>query len=186
MKSLFIVILALIAVASGIFLYSQYKQQARDIINNNDAAIASIVYRNSQYYQKANGEYNFSSVDEMMDKLSGNATTDAKISTEMTLIFGVESFESLEYVLGILHDSYKADNNSVNVYNYAMVYGAYIGESIKYSVPGSRWEKDHDVGGSNSYPLHWNNQTSFPCVWCYKRIVNGPKDNVWHKYLALK
>jgi len=38
------------------------------------------------------------------------------------------------------------------------------------------------VAGEKSYPLHWLGGDSFPVGWCFKRIMNGPEDNVWDKF----
>ena len=65
-------------------------------------------------------------------------------------------------------------------------YRAYIGEVIRRSTGGARWERDHPVAGQKSYPLTWSGGVSFPMAWCYKRMVNEPEDNVCNKYPYLR
>jgi|SRR5580693_5340792 hypothetical protein len=67
-------------------------------------------------------------------------------------------------------------------------YGAYIGEVIRRSEPGAKWEPDDSVGGEKSYPIIGGpgHGHSYPMARCYHRIVNGPEDNVWVKFRVLK
>lgn len=90
--------------------------------------------------------------------------------------------------LGNLHDHYAKNSSSVSVKGLASAYGAYIGEVIRRSEPGAKWERDDEVGGEKSYPIIWGTGLghSYPMAWCYRRIVNGPEDNVWVKYSVLR
>jgi hypothetical protein len=40
------------------------------------------------------------------------------------------------------------------------------------------------VGGPRSFPIYSKGQ-SFPAAWCFRRLTNGPEDNVWHKLQIL-
>jgi hypothetical protein len=62
-----------------------------------------------------------------------------------------------------------------------MTWGAYIGEVIR-RLEGGHWEKDSDVAGPDTYPIHHGQGQSFVVGWCGKRILNGAEDNVWHKF----
>ena len=66
-----------------------------------------------------------------------------------------------------------------------MKWGGYVGEVIK-RVRSAEWKLDSDVGGDGSLPIVYDdNGESFPVRWCYKRIVSGDEDNVWHKFTIL-
>ena len=57
-----------------------------------------------------------------------------------------------------------------------------MGEVIRRVRP-CRWAVDSRVGGEGSFPVVYENgDESYPVRWCYKRIVNGEEDNVWHKF----
>jgi len=40
----------------------------------------------------------------------------------------------------------------------------------------------HHELGENTFPLEWPNHGILPVVWCWKRIFDGPEDNVYIKY----
>ena len=128
----------------------------------------------------------FKTTQEMMTLLAAEAVKDAERENQINLDYSPQSIEQVEAILGKIHEQYMKDKASISVNGLAMAYGAYIGEAIRRSEPGSSWERDHPVGGEKSYPLRWKTGESFPCGWCYKRISNGPEDNVWHKYQMLK
>ncbi|MDH4164397.1 MAG: hypothetical protein OEW15_17175 [Nitrospirota bacterium] len=128
----------------------------------------------------------FKNTDEMMVYLAAEAVRDAEKEYHIKLDYSVQSIEQVEAVLSKFHEQYLKDKASVAVNGLATAYGAYIGEVIKRSTPDAKWERDHPVAGEKSYPMHWKGGESFPCGWCYKRITNGPEDNVWHKYQVLK
>jgi hypothetical protein len=92
----------------------------------------------------------------------------------------------VEQILGELHDKYVRDHSSISADGLGSAYGAYIGEVVRRSEPGAKWERDDPVGGEKSYPIIWGGGHSYPMAWCYRRIVNGPEDNVWVKYRVLK
>jgi hypothetical protein len=128
----------------------------------------------------------FDSVDDMMQYLARDAVSMANKDHGIGLDFGEKSIMDVEKILGTLHEKYRVSHAKAGANGLALAYGAYIGEVIRRSAPGSKWEQDHAVVGRNSYPLHWISGEIFPCGWCYKRIVNGPEDNVWHKYILSK
>jgi hypothetical protein len=128
----------------------------------------------------------FQATDEMMHYLASEAVDIAAKSYGMKLDYSTESIAQVEAILGKLHDEYVEKKSTEGLQGLAMAFGAYIGEAIKRSAPDARWGRDHPVAGEKSYPLHWLGGDSFPCGWCYKRMVNGPEDNVWHKYTRLK
>lgn len=128
----------------------------------------------------------FKSTQEKMSWLADQAVRVARENQGVELDYTPESIEQVEQVLSVLHDEHKSGKLSKGVNGLALAFGAYIGEAIRQSEPGSKWEKDHQVAGPESYPIQWGGGESFPTGWAYKRIINGPEDNVWHKYVILK
>jgi hypothetical protein len=148
------------------------------------ALVAGVALLKAQ--KKSPQQTEFKTTEEMMTFLAAEAVKDAEKENKIKLDYSPQSIEKVEAVLGKIHEQYTKDKLSIAVNGLAMAYGAYIGEAIRRSEPGSKWERDHPVGGEKSYPLHWKGGESFPCGWCFKRITNGPEDNVWHKYQMLK
>jgi len=67
----------------------------------------------------------------------------------------------------------------------AFIAGAYLGEVIRRSHNGV-WAVDSADGGKDSFPVIIDNTYEiFPCMWCLKRLGNGPHENIWRKYIAL-
>ena len=126
------------------------------------------------------------SLDGTIQWLAGEAVSMAGQQHGIVLDYSEKSIKDVEKILGDLHEQYIATKREKGAMGLAMAFGAYIGEVIRRGTPGTRWERDHPVAGENSYPLHWHGGEIFPCIWCYKRIVNGPEDNVWNKYIISK
>ncbi len=147
-------------------------------------AVAGIAIYSSQ--KKSPKKAEFKNTDEMMVYLAAEAVKDAEKENHITLDYSAQSIEKVEAVLSKIHEQYLKDKSSIAVNGLAMAYGAYIGEVIKRTEPDAKWERDHPVAGEKSYPIRCRGGESFPCGWCYKRITNGPEDNVWHKYKVLK
>lgn len=152
------------------------------------AVIAGAAFLNTK--KKSPQQAEFKSTQEMMTFLAAEAVKDAEKENQIKLDYSPQSIEKVEAVLSKIHEQYTRDKSSIAINGLAMAYGAYIGEVIRKSEPGAKWERDHPVGGEKSYPLHWiaggKAGESFPCGWCFKRITNGPEDNVWHKYQMIK
>ena len=138
--------------------------------------------------KKPMAERKFNSTHELIDFLASEAVKDARQGNHVNLDFSSESIEKVEQMLGNLHDLYIKNASSISVNGLASAYGAYIGEVIRRAEPGARWERDDKVGGEKSYPIIWGQGSghSYPMAWCYRRIVDGPEDNVWLKYSILK
>jgi hypothetical protein len=128
----------------------------------------------------------FKTTDEFVQWLANEAVKDAREQNRVELDYSVASIQKVETILGGLHDQYAKNQSSISVNSLGSAYGAYIGEVIRRSEPGAKWERDDSVGGEKSYPIIWGDGHSYPMAWCYRRIVNGPEDNVWVKYQVLK
>lgn len=138
-----------------------------------------------QMRRKATPERTFASTDEFILWLADEAVKDAEQQDHTKLDYSVESIKTVEQILGRLHGQWVKNPSSVSAKGLGSAYGAYIGEVIRRSEQGARWERD-DATGEKSYPLIWSAGHSYPMAWCYHRILNGDEDNVWVKYFALK
>lgn len=128
----------------------------------------------------------FKTTDEMMQFLASQAVQMADQNNGVKLDYSPDSIKDVEKVLGSIHDEYQRTNTTEGMRGLAMAYGAYIGEVIRRSEPGAKWERSDAVGGEDSYPLIWRGGSSYVVAWCYRRIANGDEDNVWFKYISIR
>jgi hypothetical protein len=149
-------------------------------------ALLLLLLLSSFLYHRYQKSHQFKMPGEFTQFLATMAVKDAKENNNITLDYTPESIQTVEEILGKIHDQYVKNPSSVSANGLGSAYGAYIGEVIRRSENGVKWERDHPVAGQRSYPLTWRGGVSFPMAWCYKRIVNGPEDNVWNKYLYLR
>ena len=131
-------------------------------------------------------------VGDMMAAYAQDAVDHARAAFGVTLDFTPASVEQVETVLGKLYDAIprgilgrliRRGPTEADTALMARIYGGYIGEVIRRTW-GGHWEVDHPVGGPRSFPIYSKGQ-SFPAAWCFKRLTNGPEDNVWHKLQIL-
>jgi hypothetical protein len=148
--------------------------------------IAAALISGYYIHRNRSKSWAFKTTDEMMQRLAAEAVDIAERNGSVKLDYSPDSIKNVEVVLSKIHDDFVRQNSTNGVNGLAMAFGAYIGEVIKRSEPGSKWERDDPVGGEKSYPIRWRGGSSFPCAWCYRRIINGPEDNVWFKYTAIK
>ncbi len=130
-------------------------------------------------------EKEFKTTDEFIQYLAGYAVKDASEANHVRLDFSIDSIKSVEQILAQVHDQYAKEPTSISADGLARAYGAYVGEVIGRSNPGARWQKGDEMGEA-TYPIVWGPGHSYPMAWCYRRITNGPVDNVWDKYNVLK
>jgi len=116
------------------------------------------------------------------------AVLTAKQCYKINLNYSDDSVEKVEQALCKIHEEYLSskNKNQEGLHGLSIMFGAYIGEVLKKEKGVGYWGKDHPVFGKNCFPLYWNdNDCAFPVDWCLKRIINGPEDNVVHKYKIL-
>jgi hypothetical protein len=132
-------------------------------------------------------------VGDMMSAYAQDAVEHARAAFGVDLDFTPASVEHVETVLGKLYDAtprgvwarlIRRGPTEADKAQMAKMYGGYIGEVIRRTW-GGHWELDHPVAGPRSFPIHWKGHQSFPLGWCFKRLKNGPEDNVWHKLQVL-
>lgn len=122
----------------------------------------------------------FKSTDEFVQWLAAEAVQDAETGNGIKLDYTPESIKTVDKILGKLHDQYVQAPSSISVRGLSAAYGAYIGEVIRRTEPGSHWLRDDQLG-EKIYPLASGTGHIYPMGWCQKRIQNGDEDNVWMK-----
>lgn len=125
--------------------------------------------------------------DNMMKQAASIAVSTAKQCYQIELDYSDSSIEKTEKVLGRIHEDYLKSKSEEGIHGLSIMYGAYLGEVLKKSKGIGRWEKDHPTFGKNSFPFYWNEKDcAFPVSWCFKRIANGPEENVVHKFKVFR
>ncbi|MCE5229597.1 hypothetical protein LLG95_08380 [bacterium] len=121
--------------------------------------------------------------DQFMAKMAAEAVSIAQEEFFTELDHSVGSVREVEDILGKLHKRYAVQSKKSGMETYAIVFGAYIGETLKRHAGRGHWERNHPAGGKNSWPLFLEDgdRACFPCLWCIRRIENGDEDNVWVK-----
>ena len=128
MKSSTVVLLALLVLGVGLF-FLKHRKEAHGL--------------------------EFGSTDEFIQFMAAEAVQDAAEKDHINLDYSVDSIKQVEEILGRLHEQYVKVPSSISAKGLGSAYGAYIGEVIRRSEPGAKWERDDAVGGEKSYPIIW-------------------------------
>jgi hypothetical protein len=147
-------------------------------------AIALVALRRSPANPIPSG--NVGSTEELIQRLADQAIDIAKEDGITGLDYSEKSIQKVEQILGQLHEEHRRTKAETGIQGLASAFGAYVGECIRRNNPCAKWERDHPTMGDKSYPLHWQGGEVFPMAWCYRRIINGSEDNVWHKFSVVK
>src|SRR5262245_25957284 len=109
----------------------------------------------------------------------------AKQTHGITLDWSDDSIRGIERIAGVLHDAYKkTPPSSEQLEPFTKMVGSYIGEVFRRN-HGADWGWV-TLQGSRFPGLQAKAGTLFwPWGRAMNRIVNGPKDNLWHYYQAL-
>jgi len=102
------------------------------------------------------------------------------------LDFSEDSIKDVEECLDALsktRDQYKPNNEQL--LTTAKMYAAYIGQVIKLKWGGD-WRDENQYSLQNGPALKVRDQHLFLVSKVYRRILNGPEDNVWHFYQVFK
>ena len=128
-----------------------------------------------------------------MKNLAEQAVVDARTVHGIDPDYTPESIQRVEQILsgvynskprGLLSRLFGRALSGDDAARLARMYGSYVGESLRRKW-GGEWERDHPVAGPGAYPIACRGHQSFPLAWCYKRLMNGPEDNIWHKVLTI-
>jgi hypothetical protein len=124
-----------------------------------------------------------SDFDYAMQVVAKEAVRRAKFEHGVDLDFGPASIERLEVMLGSIHESHlKNPLTEKELSLQSIRWGAYIGEMIKRARTG-KWQRDSEKAGRGTMPVVFDSENeAFPCSWAYKRIADGPDDNIVFKF----
>lgn len=123
--------------------------------------------------------------DYAMRLLAKRAVLLARREQGVTLDYSPGSIERVESILSALHN--RQTENPMSDRELSILsarWGAYIGEVMKRVRPAN-WRRDSEVSGVGAMPLIFDAESeAYPRSWVYKRIVDGPEDNVLFKFQA--
>ena len=118
-----------------------------------------------------------------MQAVAAGAVKRAREEQRIELDYSPASIERLEVMLSELHNRHlqnPMEEREITVLSRG--WGAYIGEVAKRMRPG-KWRRDSEKAGLGAMPLIFEDGLeAFPCSWAYKRIADGPEDNIVFKF----
>jgi hypothetical protein len=122
-------------------------------------------------------------VEEEMARLARGTVEAAQDAFGTRLDYSVASIGKVERILGRLHDEHQVKAFfPERVAAEADRWGAYVGE-VARRVRGGRWQRDSAHLGKGTFPLVFGEEDEiYPCAWCFRRITNGPEDDVLAKF----
>src|SRR5215470_7735350 len=97
------------------------------------SAIFVLLVVGSFFYQRYEKNHQFQTGGEFAQFLATEAVRDAKENNHVLLDYTPESIQTVENILGNLHDQYVKDPASVSANGLGAAYGAYVGEVIRRS-----------------------------------------------------
>ena len=122
--------------------------------------------------------------DYAMKVVADEAVKRANQGHQIVLDFSPGSVQRLEEeILAKLHEAHlKTSMSEQDLSRLSIRWGAYLGETLKRFRPG-RWHRDSQNAGRGTTPVVFAPGTeAFPRSWVYKRIADGPEDNVAFRF----
>jgi len=120
--------------------------------------------------------------DKKMRLMAEQEIIDSWTGFKVPLDFSDGSIQALETVLDRMTRSPQIQSfTEKDLRAEALIAGAYVGEVIRRNHLGV-WAIDSETAAELSFPMKHGSGEEFPCTWCYKRLKNGPEDNIWDKY----
>lgn len=107
------------------------------------------------------------------------------------LDFSEASLHDVEAVLGRLHGDlprgigkmFKRGPDPAKIESIAKMYGGYIGEVMRFEWGEGEWIVPEDGPFARALCLAYGTDSVVsPPAKAFKRIVDGPQDNIWHYY----
>lgn len=122
------------------------------------------------------------SVQDSMTKFAKQAVAFAKQGFKINLDFSDNSIKDLERILEIFYGSFTPGQEPTEdeLQNAAIIWGAYLGETLRRNY-GGEWAVENEIS-----VLKIANFKIFPPSKIYKRLTNGPEDNVAFYFDAFK
>ena len=122
---------------------------------------------------------------QLLQEMCGLAERVAEQGFGTRLDYTNESIPHVEQILGGLHDDFRETGSHDGLRGIALGFGAYLVAVIERHYGTIDWQRDHPDFGKDSFPLYWNGTTLFPVSWCWKRMIDGPGDDLRSKWQAL-
>ena len=121
-------------------------------------------------------------VNHVMEAYAKDAVDTAAKGFQVTLDYSPESVALLEEIVGRQHDEFaKGDKPSdEKLQTFCKVWGAYLGEVMRRQ-RGGEWSVPKDGPFQGVYTLTMNTTSTSPPSKVWKRIVDGPGDDL-HAY----
>jgi hypothetical protein len=120
-----------------------------------------------------------------MQGMAEQAAMDAWTRYRFRLHIRVDSLPDFERYLDLVYKSPQFQNFSPkDKQAEAIVDGAFVGEAIRRT-HGGFWIEKSDIPGAGLFLLNTDGRINYPINWCLKRLVNGPEDNIYDKYVLL-
>jgi hypothetical protein len=121
-----------------------------------------------------------------MQIIAKQAAERAKKELKIDLDFSPVSIDRIEEILSEIHKRHvNTPLNEEEISILALRWGAYIGEVLK-RVRSGKWQRDSERMGPGTTPVVFGpGNEAFPRSWAYKRIVDGPEDNIVFKFRVL-
>jgi hypothetical protein len=113
---------------------------------------------------------------------------------QTNLDFSESSLEQVEEILARLYNSlpksalgklFRRGPSQDQIWQMAKAWGGYIGEVIRRRW-GGEWTTETAAHPGIVVTLRVLDIDIFPSAKAYKRLTNGPEDNIWHYYQVLK
>lgn len=127
-------------------------------------------------------------IDSMMEAYSLDAVDYARDRFGIELDFSAESIERVESILGQLHDSiprgikgFFTGPSQKDIMLMVKMLGSYVGEVMRHEY-GGEWVMTAPTTEIQHLMLEFDEHQCWPLVKVYKRIVDGPEDNVLHYF----
>lgn len=133
-------------------------------------------------------------VEDMMKAYAKDAIDSAHRDFGVHLDLSIGSLQEVEKILGRLYDSkprglkklFQRKTVELDLETLSKVWGGYIGEVIRRN-HGGQWRIAEDLYPDTVvYALRVETTDIFPPAKVYKRLTNGPEDDVWFYYCVLK
>lgn len=122
------------------------------------------------------------SVGESMAKFAKHAVNFAKQGFKIKLDFSDNSIKDLEKILEVFYNGFTPERKPTEdeLQNAAVIWGAYLGETLRRNY-GGEWAVENEIS-----VLNISGFKIFPSSKVYKRLTNGPEDNVAFYYDTFK
>jgi hypothetical protein len=118
-----------------------------------------------------------------MERMAEQAAMDAWARCHIGVRIDVQSLQDFERYLGLVSQSSQFKNYpSKDKQAEAIIDGAFVGEAIRRT-HGGNWMEKSDLPDGGLFPLNTDGKINYPITWCLKRLVNGPEENIYKKYV---